>query len=148
MVRGRTAMRTRFFFYSTNSSFTFRVLRMVITSLCIREDCVQKYATCQYDWISPVHPSRVRSYCPHTTGPTGHLPDRVKAPFPTYDSNRRLYITSLRIERVKIEKRVDVPPNGRSLFLFPRISEVTIPNPLSPGTRGPIKREENSDGRM
>jgi hypothetical protein len=54
--------------------------------------------------------------CPHTTGPTGHLPDRVKAPFPTCDSNRRLYITSLRIERVKIEKRVDVPPKGRSLF--------------------------------
>jgi hypothetical protein len=64
MVRARTAMRSRFFFYSTTSSFTFRLLRMVITSLYNREDSVHKYATCQYDWISPVHPSRVRSYAP------------------------------------------------------------------------------------
>jgi len=37
---------------------------------------------------------------------------------------------------------VDVLPKGRSLFCSQ--SEVTIPNILSPGTRGPIKREENS----
>jgi hypothetical protein len=82
MVRARTAMRSRFFFYSTTSSFTFRVLRMVITSLYIREDSVQKYATCQYDWISPVHPSRVRSYAPTPPVPPVISPIAVKAPSP------------------------------------------------------------------
>ncbi len=82
MVRARTAMRSRFFFYSTTSSFTFRELRMVITSLYITEDSVQKYATCQYDWISPVHPSRVRSYAPTPPVPPVISPVAVKAPSP------------------------------------------------------------------